>query len=243
MKIPSVHITKDKKIKMNKILGGKGMKIGIRKPSIKKTISARNPMSQVKKKYSIKKFSDPLGTIDKRMYNKLYNKTTVSIKDVGRISNAKITKDLYEYNKGMNESEIKEFMEETARIIDNHRKEINRYEMINNEIRNEIKEYEKEINLLIYKLENGEITSEDAIRVEELSNMINQKKILAKEINKEIEIKRKEVEQRTEQTQQIRQQIEQQKINEAEIFANIIILFISIPFLILFLILFLWIFF
>ena len=25
----SVHITKDKKIKMNKILGGKGMKIGI----------------------------------------------------------------------------------------------------------------------------------------------------------------------------------------------------------------------
>lgn len=29
MKILSVHITKDKKIKMNKILGGKGMKIGI----------------------------------------------------------------------------------------------------------------------------------------------------------------------------------------------------------------------
>ena len=41
MKIPSVHITKDKKNKMNKILGVKGMKIGIRKPSIKKTISTK----------------------------------------------------------------------------------------------------------------------------------------------------------------------------------------------------------
>lgn len=57
---------------------------GIKKPSLKKSISARNPMTQVKRKYSTKKFSDPLGTANKRMYNKVYNKTTIGINDIGK---------------------------------------------------------------------------------------------------------------------------------------------------------------
>lgn len=57
------------------------MKIGIRKPSIKKVIAARNPVTQIKRKYSIKKYTDPIGTAKKRVYNKVYNKITISIFD------------------------------------------------------------------------------------------------------------------------------------------------------------------
>lgn len=60
------------------------MKIGIRKPSISKSLSARNPMTQVKRKYSTKKYTDPIGTMKKRTYNKVYNKTTTSVKDLGK---------------------------------------------------------------------------------------------------------------------------------------------------------------
>ena len=59
------------------------MKVGIRKPSIKKSISARSPVTKVKKATSIKKYTNPVGTAKKRVYNKVYNKTTVSITSVG----------------------------------------------------------------------------------------------------------------------------------------------------------------
>ena len=64
------------------------MKIGIRKPSLKKSISARTT-GQLKR--SIKRAINPfygkkgMGYINdpkKAIYNKIYNKTTVSAKDV-----------------------------------------------------------------------------------------------------------------------------------------------------------------
>lgn len=64
------------------------MKIGIRKPSIKKSISAR---TTGKLKRSIKKKIFPwygkkgVGMITnpkKALYNKIYNKTTISLKDL-----------------------------------------------------------------------------------------------------------------------------------------------------------------
>lgn len=58
------------------------MKIGIRKPSIKKSIAARNPVTQAKRKYSVKKYTDPVGTAKKRVYNKVYNKTSISLLDL-----------------------------------------------------------------------------------------------------------------------------------------------------------------
>lgn len=58
------------------------MKVGIRKPSLKKSLQARNPVTQFKRKYSVKKYVDPVGTAKKRVYNKVYNKTTISIFDI-----------------------------------------------------------------------------------------------------------------------------------------------------------------
>ena len=68
------------------------MKMGVRKPSIKKSIKAR---TTGKLKRSVKRSVNPLygkkgmGVINdpkKAMYNKVYNKTTVSISDVGSFS-------------------------------------------------------------------------------------------------------------------------------------------------------------
>lgn len=58
------------------------MKFGIRKPSLKKSLSARNPVTQAKRKYSAKKYTDPVGTAKKRVYNKVYSRTTVSVWDI-----------------------------------------------------------------------------------------------------------------------------------------------------------------
>lgn len=58
------------------------MKFGIRKPSLKKSLAARNPVTQVKRKYSTKKYTDPVGTAKKRVYNKVYSRTTVSVWDI-----------------------------------------------------------------------------------------------------------------------------------------------------------------
>lgn len=54
----------------------------IRTPSLKKSIAARNPVTQAKRKYSTKKYTDPVGTVKKRAYNKVYNKTSFSIWDI-----------------------------------------------------------------------------------------------------------------------------------------------------------------
>lgn len=68
------------------------MKIGIRKPSIKKSISAKTVGRATR---TIKKGIDPtygvkgVGIIKnpkKAMYNKVYNKTTIGINDIGKIS-------------------------------------------------------------------------------------------------------------------------------------------------------------
>lgn len=53
------------------------MKVGIRKFTPKKRLQARNPITQMKRKYSVKKYTDPIGTIEKRTYNKIYEKTTI----------------------------------------------------------------------------------------------------------------------------------------------------------------------
>lgn len=58
------------------------MKYGVRKPSIKKSIAARNPITQLKRKYSIKKYTDPVGTMKKRLYNRVYYRTTISFWDL-----------------------------------------------------------------------------------------------------------------------------------------------------------------
>ncbi len=58
------------------------MKIGMRKPSLKKYLKSRSPLTKVKKATSIKKYTDPVGTSKKRVYNKVYNKTTFSIWDL-----------------------------------------------------------------------------------------------------------------------------------------------------------------
>ena len=70
------------------------MKVGLRKPSIRKSIKARTT-GKVKK--AIKRSVNPLygkkgmGYINnpkKAIYNKVYNKTTVGVRDIGRaISN------------------------------------------------------------------------------------------------------------------------------------------------------------
>lgn len=73
------------------------MKFGVRKPSIKRSISAR---TTGKLKRSIKKTVNPLygkkglGYVNdpkKAMYNKVYNKTTVSAKDALGLSERKNT--------------------------------------------------------------------------------------------------------------------------------------------------------
>lgn len=76
------------------------MKVGIRKPSIKKSISARTT-GRINRE--IKKTVNPLygkkgmGWIndpEKAMYNKIYNKTTFSAKDVSHmITNGEIKRD------------------------------------------------------------------------------------------------------------------------------------------------------
>lgn len=58
------------------------MKLGVRKLSIKKSISARNPVSQTKRKYSVKKYTNPVGMAKKGVYNKVYNKNTISLLDL-----------------------------------------------------------------------------------------------------------------------------------------------------------------
>ena len=68
------------------------MKYGIRKPSIKKSLSAKSPITKAKKKYSTKKYTDPIGTAKKRAYNKVYNKTTVSVKGLGSSKSSKSNK-------------------------------------------------------------------------------------------------------------------------------------------------------
>lgn len=60
------------------------MKFGMRKPSIKKSLKARSPITKAKKKYSVKKYTQPVKTAKKRAYNKVYNKTTFSLWDIFR---------------------------------------------------------------------------------------------------------------------------------------------------------------
>lgn len=54
----------------------------IRKPSLKKALKARSPITQVKRKYSTKKYTQPAKTAKKRLYNKVYNKTSFNIFDI-----------------------------------------------------------------------------------------------------------------------------------------------------------------
>ena len=58
------------------------MKMGIRKPSFKKSLAARSPITKAKKKYSVKKYTNPVATTKKRIYNKVYSHTTVSVFDI-----------------------------------------------------------------------------------------------------------------------------------------------------------------
>lgn len=58
------------------------MKFGIRKPSIKKKIAPHNPITKAKKKCSVKKYTHPIETTKKRVYDEIYDKTTVSIWDL-----------------------------------------------------------------------------------------------------------------------------------------------------------------
>lgn len=53
------------------------MKVGFRKFTPKKRLQARNPITKMKRKYSAKKYIDPIGTIKKRAYNRIYQKTTI----------------------------------------------------------------------------------------------------------------------------------------------------------------------
>ena len=86
-----------------KLYGGKGMKYGIRKPSIKKSINAKNPITQAKKKYSTKKYTDPIGTAKKKAYNKVYNKASFSINDIGKSKSSKSkSTSSYNYNSSVN---------------------------------------------------------------------------------------------------------------------------------------------
>lgn len=79
------------------------MKYGIRKPSIKKSINAKNPITQAKKKYSTKKYTDPIGTAKKKAYNKVYNKTSFSINDIGKSKSSKSkSTSSYNYNSSVN---------------------------------------------------------------------------------------------------------------------------------------------
>lgn len=57
------------------------MKFGIRKFSPKKRLQARNPITQAKIKYSVAKYVDPVGTGKKRLYNKVYSKTSIDSLD------------------------------------------------------------------------------------------------------------------------------------------------------------------
>lgn len=53
------------------------MKFGIRTPSLKKKLQAHSPIAQAKRKYSTKKYTNPIETVNDRLYNKVYKKTTV----------------------------------------------------------------------------------------------------------------------------------------------------------------------
>lgn len=55
------------------------MKHGIRKPSLKKSLSARSPLTQLKRKTSITKYTHPIKTQKKKVYNKIYNATTFDV--------------------------------------------------------------------------------------------------------------------------------------------------------------------
>ncbi|EQK42792.1 hypothetical protein C672_1736 [[Clostridium] bifermentans ATCC 638] len=54
----------------------------IKKPSLKKSLKARSPVTKAKRKCSTKKYTDPVGTAKKKAYNKVYNKTSFSIFDL-----------------------------------------------------------------------------------------------------------------------------------------------------------------
>lgn len=58
------------------------MKIGIRKPSLKKKLKAHSPITKAKRKCSTKKYTEPVKTAKKKVYNKVYKKTTFSIWDL-----------------------------------------------------------------------------------------------------------------------------------------------------------------
>ncbi len=121
------------------------MKYGVRKPSIKKSLSAKNPMTQVKRKYSTKKYTDPIGTAKKRAYNKVYNKTTVSIKGLGssKSSKSKSSKSSnynynnYSYDEILNLSQYTN----TNELSRNERKRINKE--LEEDRKREVKEREE----------------------------------------------------------------------------------------------------
>lgn len=54
----------------------------IRKPSFKRSLKARSPVTKLKRKYSVKKYTEPVKTQKKRLYSKVYNKATFSIWDL-----------------------------------------------------------------------------------------------------------------------------------------------------------------
>lgn len=54
----------------------------IKKPSIKKSLKAKSPVAKAKRKCSTKKYTDPVGTAKKKVYNKVYKKTSFSIFDL-----------------------------------------------------------------------------------------------------------------------------------------------------------------
>ncbi|MBM7836458.1 hypothetical protein [Clostridium sardiniense] len=73
------------------------MKVGVRKPSLKKSLSARTTgriTREIKKSVNPVYGKKGMGWVndpEKAMYNKAYNKTTVSAKDVANVmSNGKI---------------------------------------------------------------------------------------------------------------------------------------------------------
>ena len=99
------------------------MKIGMRKPSIKKSISAR---TTGRLKREIKKTVNPMygkkgmgmvNDFQKSVYNKVYNKTTLSVSDVvassnGKNGNNKEVLDEFDYYKRLSEMSVEDFTEE-----------------------------------------------------------------------------------------------------------------------------------
>ncbi len=53
----------------------------IKTPSLEKSILAKNPANKIKRKFSANKYIDPVGTTKRKLYGKVYRKTTISIFD------------------------------------------------------------------------------------------------------------------------------------------------------------------